>query len=77
MPAELNRKGMPILDVDHIVELSQGGADHPLNMVALCPNCHAAKTRGKHAKRWEKELRRIAQAAHDRSRLVVTTETAV
>lgn len=73
MPAELNRKGMPILDVDHVVELSKGGADHPLNMVALCPNCHAAKTRGQHAKRWEKELRRIAEAAHRRIRLAETT----
>lgn len=77
MPPGLNRKDEPILDVDHIVELSQGGADHPLNMVALCPNCHAAKTRGKDAKRWEKELRRTAQAAHDRNRLVVTTDAAV
>lgn len=77
MPAEPNRKGMPILDVDHIVELSQGGADHPLNMVALCPNCHAAKTRGQHAKRWEKELRRIAQAAHDRSRLAANEGSTV
>ncbi|MBF0724045.1 HNH endonuclease [Sanguibacter inulinus] len=68
MPPEPNRRGQPILDVDHIVELSQGGEDHPLNMVALCPNCHAAKTRGKHAKRWEKELSRIAAAAHDQSR---------
>lgn len=64
MPAELNRRGRPILDVDHVVDLALGGEDHPRNMVALCPNCHACKTRGAHARRWRKELLAVAVAAH-------------
>jgi 5-methylcytosine-specific restriction protein A len=67
MPGELNRRGEPILDIDHIEDLARGGADHPLNMVALCPNCHAAKTRGAFARRWRSELARVAAAANARA----------
>jgi len=38
--------GDPILEIDHIHDLAQGGADGPAQMIALCPNCHAIKTRG-------------------------------
>ena len=38
--------GKPILDVDHVHDLGNGGPDLPANMIALCPNCHATKTRG-------------------------------
>lgn len=65
MPPETNRRGQPILDVDHIKDLALGGEDHPTNMVALCPNCHAAKTRGAHPGRWRTELLRVAKAAHE------------
>lgn len=64
MPADLNRRGQPILDVDHVVDLAKGGKDHPQNMVALCPNCHAAKTRGVNSDRWRRELVGVAEAAH-------------
>jgi 5-methylcytosine-specific restriction protein A len=64
MPPELTRKGEPILEVDHIVELSQGGADTPANMVSLCPNCHAAKTRGPNPLRWRRELLEVARRHH-------------
>jgi 5-methylcytosine-specific restriction protein A len=64
MPAELNRRGEPILDVDHIMDLALGGDDHPINMVALCPNCHACKTRGADARRWRSELAKAVRAAH-------------
>jgi hypothetical protein len=30
--------------VDHIVPHAVGGSDNPLNLQALCPNCHARKT---------------------------------
>ena len=46
MPAELKRSDDPILDIDHINDLGLSGEDHPRNMLALCPNCHAYKTRG-------------------------------
>ncbi|MFF3249240.1 hypothetical protein ACFYWY_37250 [Streptomyces sp. NPDC002870] len=26
--------------------MAEGGRDHPSQMVALCPNCHAMKERG-------------------------------
>lgn len=64
MPAEMNRQGEPILDVDHIVDLALGGDDHPTNMAALCPNCHACKTRGANARRWRVELSKSVRAAH-------------
>lgn len=67
MPAETGRRGQPILDVDHIEDLARGGEDHPRNMVALCPNCHACKTRGRNAARWRRELTRAAEQAHDRA----------
>lgn len=30
----------PYLEVHHKVRLADGGADHPANALALCPNCH-------------------------------------
>jgi len=40
-PAPFNRKnGEPYLEVHHVDELGEGGADHPDKVVALCPNCH-------------------------------------
>ena len=40
-PAPFNRKtGGPYLEVHHVDELGEGGADHPDKVVALCPNCH-------------------------------------
>ena len=67
MPAETGRRGQPILDVDHIRDLARGGEDHPCNMVALCPNCHACKTRGRNATRWRRELTQAAKSAHNRA----------
>jgi 5-methylcytosine-specific restriction protein A len=63
MPAESNRRGEPILDVDHIKDLALGGEDHPRNMAALCPNCHACKTRGANAAKWRRELLRVVSIA--------------
>jgi 5-methylcytosine-specific restriction enzyme A len=54
----------PILEVDHVEDLARGGEDHPRNMVALCPNCHACKTRGSNPARWRRDLTRVATAAH-------------
>ncbi|MET8393650.1 HNH endonuclease signature motif containing protein [Streptomyces anthocyanicus] len=55
--------GRPILEVDHVEEIAAGGRDHPSQMVALCPNCHAVKTRG----RTRETLREVlAQAARDK-----------
>ena len=35
----------PTFEVDHIIELQDGGKDEYNNLQALCPNCHALKTR--------------------------------
>ncbi|WP_397428105.1 HNH endonuclease [Pseudarthrobacter sulfonivorans] len=64
MPSEPNRGGEPILDVDHVQDLARGGEDHPRNMIALCPNCHAVKTRGANEAQRRRVLGRVAQAAH-------------
>ena len=40
-PAPFTTKnGQPYLEVHHLVPVSQGGADHPINVAAVCPNCH-------------------------------------
>jgi hypothetical protein len=53
----------PILDVDQLVDLALGGNDHPANIVALCPNCHACKTRGADVRSWRTELTQAVRAA--------------
>ncbi len=35
-----DENGEPFLEVHHMHRRSDGGADHPDNVVALCPNCH-------------------------------------
>jgi 5-methylcytosine-specific restriction endonuclease McrA len=35
----------PNFEVDHVIELQDGGADVSENLQALCPACHAEKTR--------------------------------
>ena len=35
----------PEFEVDHIIALHLGGKDEYSNLAALCPNCHATKTR--------------------------------
>jgi len=42
----IKRNGQPYLEVHHIIELSKKGSDSPLNVVALCPNCHARISHG-------------------------------
>ncbi len=35
----------PTFEIDHVIELRYGGEDVFSNCAALCPNCHAKKTR--------------------------------
>ncbi|WP_425297802.1 HNH endonuclease [Nocardia abscessus] len=37
-------RGHPVLEVDHVSDIATGGRDHPVHMIALCPDCHAVKT---------------------------------
>jgi hypothetical protein len=45
----MRRNGDPYLEIHHIRALADGGADHPLNVAAVCPNCHSRVTHGKDA----------------------------
>ncbi|MFG2841750.1 HNH endonuclease [Kitasatospora sp. NPDC048296] len=57
--------GQPILEVDHIERISEGGRDHPVQMIALCPNCHAKKERGSHRAELRTLLLESARTAHE------------
>ncbi|MFD7222940.1 HNH endonuclease signature motif containing protein [Streptomyces sp. NPDC059892] len=63
-PADVTAKGTPILEVDHVVDLACGGRDHPSRMVALCPNCHAIKTRGRSQEELRAVLLEVARERH-------------
>lgn len=58
-------KGSAILEVDHIHDLALGGSDDPPQMIALCPNCHAIKTRGSTRHDLKKVLLEAARRRHD------------
>jgi HNH endonuclease len=45
----MRRNGEPYLEIHHIHALGDGGSDHPLNVAAVCPNCHSRVTHGKDA----------------------------
>ena len=45
-------------DIDHAVELRDGGKDKLQNLQALCSNCHAAKTRSYHSRKKQSKKRR-------------------
>ncbi|MFI6645299.1 HNH endonuclease [Streptomyces sp. NPDC050504] len=59
--------GLAILEVDHVVPLGEDGPDRLENMIALCPNCHALKTRGSERKKLTKKLAKRAAKLHARS----------
>lgn len=44
----ITAKGVPFLEVHHIHKLADDGPDLPLNVAALCPNCHREAHFGKH-----------------------------
>ncbi|WP_182878143.1 HNH endonuclease signature motif containing protein [Microbispora sp. H10670] len=63
-PSETTDRGGAILDIDHIDDHAKGGRDHPELMIALCPNCHAVKTRGRSRETLREKLRHVAQERH-------------
>ncbi|MEV8625618.1 HNH endonuclease [Streptomyces sp. NPDC051079] len=63
-PMERTDKGAPLLEVDHVNDISRGGADSPETMIALCPNCHALKTRGSGRKDLRRQLLKRARTLH-------------
>ena len=64
MACDVRPDGTSILDVDHVRDLAEGGADQPWNMAALCPNCHAAKTRGRGRGSMRMQLLKVATVRH-------------
>ncbi|MFD7294759.1 HNH endonuclease [Streptomyces sp. NPDC059897] len=64
-PTELTKAGLPILQVDHVRDLSKEGPDIPRNMIALCPNCHALKTYGVNKARLTRLLAATAEHLHE------------
>ncbi len=65
-PYERSVNGDPMLEVDHVRDLAQGGKDVPVNMIALCPNCHALKTRGENKDELRKALVKAARDKHQK-----------
>ncbi|WP_190136212.1 HNH endonuclease signature motif containing protein [Streptomyces longispororuber] len=63
-PDDVTDRGDPILEVDHVLELTRGGRDHPGQMIALCPNCHAVKTRGSTREELRAVFRTVARERH-------------
>ncbi|WP_405743604.1 HNH endonuclease [Streptomyces sp. NBC_01525] len=63
-PDDVTVGGEPILEVDHVLDLAGGGPDLPDHMVALCPNCHAIKTRGRTGEELRTVLLDVARTRH-------------
>ncbi|MEW1914125.1 HNH endonuclease [Kitasatospora sp. NPDC085895] len=63
-PKDVTDAGLPLLEVDHIYDISGGGRDHPECMAALCPNCHAVKSRGRGRETLRAVLADVAKRAH-------------
>ncbi|MCX5204584.1 HNH endonuclease [Streptomyces sp. NBC_00237] len=63
-PDDVTDRGLPLLEVDHVEEIAGGGRDHPSQMIALCPNCHAVKTRGSRREELRKVFREVARKEH-------------
>ena len=52
----IGKDGDPYLEVHHLYRRSDGGPDHPDNVVALCPNCHRRVHHGKDDDEFNQEL---------------------
>jgi 5-methylcytosine-specific restriction protein A len=61
---DVTDRGAPIPEVDHVQDLALGGPDRPAVMIALCPNCHAVKTRGRSREQLQPELLAVAEQRH-------------
>jgi len=59
-------RNLLIVDLHHIVDVFEGGANEPGNLLPLCPTCHALYTRGKisrdAARAWKAVLVSLNQA---------------
>ncbi|XVQ10883.1 hypothetical protein ACQP1W_51735 [Spirillospora sp. CA-255316] len=63
-PNDVTDGGESILEVDHVEDRANWGRDHPIQMIALCPNCHAVKTRGQTREQLRRLLLTEARSRH-------------
>lgn len=52
------KTGEPYLEVHHLQRLSDGGADHPDWVIALCPTCHRRIHHGEDGESFNEELKK-------------------
>lgn len=52
----VDQNGEPYLQVHHLEELSNGGADAPENVACLCPNCHYRIHHGKDGEEFNNQI---------------------
>jgi 5-methylcytosine-specific restriction protein A len=52
----IDESGSPFLEVHHLHRRSDGGADDPENVIALCPNCHRRVHYGQDGDEFNREL---------------------
>ncbi len=62
----LTEEGEPFLEVHHLHRRSDGGADHPENVIAICPNCHRRVHHGRDGDEFNQELISRAEELHSR-----------
>lgn len=61
-----DKTGDPFLEVHHLYRRSDGGADDPENVVALCPNCHQRVHHGKDGYKFNQRLIEKVQDRNNR-----------
>jgi 5-methylcytosine-specific restriction protein A len=58
-PAPFSTKNsVPYLEVHHLTPVSQGGADHPMKVTAVCPNCHRRTEKSEDADAFNEAIRK-------------------
>lgn len=61
-----DEKGEPFLEVHHLHRRSDGGADDPENVIALCPNCHRRRHHGQEGDEFNQDLIEKAERRNHR-----------
>lgn len=56
----------PFLEVHHLHRLSDGGPDKPDNVIAICPNCHRRRHRGRDGDEFNEQLIKKAEKRNER-----------
>jgi 5-methylcytosine-specific restriction endonuclease McrA len=53
----IRHNDQPYLEIHHIISLADGGADSPVNVAAVCPNCHTRVSHGKDGLKYNLEIK--------------------